>query len=51
MPEKNDSYVSPTVLRVVADVRDGVRTKTDLETCGCPICQQALRMLNTEANH
>ena len=45
MPEKNDRYVSPTVLRVVADVRDGVKSKRDLEICGCPLCQQALELL------
>ena len=45
MSKENDSYASPTVLRVVADVRDGVRGKRDLEICGCPICQEALRML------
>ncbi len=45
MPEKNDRYVSPTVLRVVADVRDGVKSKRDLEICGCPLCQQALEVL------
>ena len=49
MPEKNDSYESPNVLRVVADVRVGVRSKNDLEICGCPICQGALRILNGEA--
>ena len=48
MPEKNDTYESPNVLRVVADVRDGVRTKHDLEICGCPICTEALKILETD---
>lgn len=51
MPEKNDSYESPSVLRVVADARDGIRTKNDLETCGCPICTEALRILNEGASN
>ena len=46
MPEKNDSYESPNVLRVVADVRAGDKNKRDLEICGCPICTEALRILN-----
>jgi len=45
---KSDSYKSPNVLRVVADVRDGIRTKRDLEICGCPICTQALEILEAE---
>ena len=45
MSKENDSYVSPTVLRVVADVRDGVKSKRDLEICGCPLCRQALELL------
>jgi hypothetical protein len=45
MSKENDRYASPTVLRVVADVRDGVKSKKDLEICGCPLCRQALEQL------
>ena len=48
MPEKNDSYESPSVLRVVSDVRDGTRTKKDLEVCGCPVCKEALEILEEQ---
>jgi len=51
MTEENDNHESPNVFRIVEDVRDGVRTKRDLEVCGCPLCQEALRLLNEGVNH
>ena len=45
MRVEQDSYEEPVVGRIVADVRAGVRTKADLEDCGCPVCKEALRVL------
>lgn len=45
MRVERDSYEEPVVGRIVADVRAGVRTKEDLEFCGCPICKAALKEL------
>ena len=48
MRVEQDSYENPVVDRIVADVRAGVRTKADLEFCGCPVCKEALRVLGGE---
>ena len=45
MRVEQDSYKEPVVDRIVADVLAGVRTKADLEYCGCPICRAALKRL------
>lgn len=45
MRVEQDSYDDPVVDRIVSDVRKGVRTKADLEYCGCPICKEALKIL------
>lgn len=45
--EKN-TYKSPSVDRVVANVRAGIRSKEDLKFCGCPICRKALEILGDE---
>ena len=45
MRVEQDSYDNPVVDRIVADVRAGVRTKADLEYCGCPVCKEALKVL------
>jgi hypothetical protein len=42
------SYENPSVDRIVADVRAGVRSKADLEFCGCPVCREALKILGDE---
>ena len=42
------TYENPTVDRIVADVRAGVRSKADLEFCGCPVCREALKILGDE---
>jgi hypothetical protein len=39
------SYKNPTVQEVMRNVREGIRTKKDLEVCGCSICREALRRL------
>ena len=45
MRVEQDSYENPVVDRIVADVRAGVRSKADLEYCGCPVCKEALKVL------
>ena len=45
MRVEQDSYDNPVVDRIVSDVRAGVRTKKDLEFCGCPVCKAALKAL------
>ena len=45
MGVEKDNYENPSVNRVVANVRAGVRTKEDLELCGCLVCQAALQIL------
>ena len=45
MKVEKHTYESPSVERVVANVRAGVRTKEDLEFCGCPVCREALKIL------
>jgi len=40
-----DTYESPNVDRIVADVRANIRTKADLEYCVCPLCKAALKIL------
>ena len=48
MKTEQHSYENPTVDRIVADVRAGIRTKEDLEFCGCRICREALEILGDE---
>jgi hypothetical protein len=48
MKTEKHSYENPTVNRIVADVRAGVRSKADLEFCGCPVCRKALKILGDE---
>ena len=43
-----NSYESPSVERVVANVRAGIRSREDLKFCGCPICRRALEILGDE---
>lgn len=43
-----DSYENPSVDRVVANVRAGIRSKADLEFCGCLVCREALEILGDE---
>ena len=45
MGVEKDNYEIPSVSRVVANVRAGVRTKEDLELCGCYVCRAALEIL------
>lgn len=45
MGVERDNYENPSVSRVVANVRAGVRTKEDLQLCGCYVCQAALEIL------
>ena len=45
MGAERDNYENPSVNRIVANVRAGVRTKEDLELCGCIACQAALEIL------
>lgn len=42
------SYENPTVKEVVANVRAGIRNNADLETCGCSVCQEALKILEVK---
>lgn len=48
MRVEQDSYEEPVVERIVKDVRVGVRSKKDLEFCGCPVCKAALKVLGDE---
>lgn len=48
MEEEKDTYENPSVDKIVANVQAGVRKKTELELCGCPICKEALRRLEKE---
>ena len=48
MKTEKHGYESPNVEKVVANVRAGIRSKADLEYCGCPICKAALRVLGDE---
>lgn len=34
------------VRQVIRNVREGIRNRTDLRTCGCPVCLEALKQLN-----
>ena len=45
---EKDSYENPSVHRIVADVRAGIRRKVDLEFCGCHVCREALKILGGE---
>ena len=45
MKVEKHTYESPSVERVVANVRAGIRSKEDLEFCGCPVCKEALKIL------
>ena len=45
MGVEKDNYANPSVSRVVANVHAGVRTKEDLELCGCLVCRAALQIL------
>ena len=45
MKTEKHTYENPTVDRIVADVRAGVRSRADLEFCGCPVCIEALKIL------
>ena len=42
---KKDSYGNPSVGQVVVNVLVGIRSREDLKACGCPICQEAMRIL------
>ena len=48
MGVEKDNYENPSVSRVVANVHAGVRTKEDLELCGCSVCREALRRLGVK---
>ena len=48
MKTEKHSYENPSVDRIVANVRAGVRRKADLEFCGCPVCREALEILEDE---
>ena len=48
MKTEKHSYENPSVDRIVADVQAGIRSKADLEFCGCPVCREALKMLEGE---
>lgn len=41
-------HKDPVIDRIVKDVRVGVRIKADLEFCGCPLCNAALKILGGE---
>jgi hypothetical protein len=45
MRVEQDSYEEPAVNRIVADVLKGGRTRQDLQSCGCPLCKEALTIL------
>ena len=45
---EKDNYENPSVDRIVANVHAGVRTKEDLELCGCYVCRAALEILEDE---
>lgn len=48
MKVEKRSYENPSVDSVVANVRAGIRSKADLEFCGCPVCREALKILGGE---
>ena len=48
MKTEKHSYENPSVDRIVADVRAGIRRKEDLEFCGCLVCREALEILGDE---
>ena len=48
MEAEKDNYENPSVDRVVANVRAGIRNKEDLELCGCHVCRAALQILGDE---
>jgi len=43
MKTEKHTYENPSVDRVVANVRAGIRSKADLEFCGCPVCQKEIK--------
>ena len=45
MGVEKDTYENPSVNRIVANVRAGIRSKRDLEICGCSVCREALKIL------
>ena len=48
MKVEKHSYENPSVDRVVANVRAGIRNREDLKFCGCPVCRKALEILGDE---
>ena len=48
MKVEKHTYKSPSVEKVVANVRAGIRSREDLKFCGCPICRKALEILGDE---
>ena len=39
------AHETPDVYKVVADVLSGIRTKAELQQCGCRQCEEAFRIL------
>ena len=48
MKTEKHTYENPSVERVVANVRAGIRSREDLKFCGCPVCRRALEILGDE---
>ena len=50
MKTEQHTYENPNVDKIVANVRAGLKSRADLEFCGCPVCRKALKILEQEAN-
>ena len=48
MKTEKHSYENPSVDRIVANVRAGIRSRMDLKLCGCRVCREALKILGDE---
>ena len=48
MKTEQHSYENPNVDKIVANVRAGLKSRADLEFCGCPVCKKALEILGDE---
>ena len=48
MKTEQHSYENPNVDKIVANVRAGLKSRADLEFCGCPVCRKALKILGGE---
>lgn len=43
--EEDAEAFDNAVRQVILNVKEGIRNRRDLRTCGCPVCLEALRQL------